>query len=189
MLLRYTSAVLLGTVATFGLLVLMRSVIADPLPAEDAGFKGHIVDWARIVKEHDPIVDPPTPKRPPPPDEPPPPMPTIIGGGGSPIGLWEEPTAAGGRRRGLPQPLLERWRVPAHRPGKSDLPQKGTYPGHRGVRAVGIRRHGNGNGTRPRCAVRRPAGLLRALCGHCRVEVQVQAESSRRQTRRGFRRP
>ena len=91
MLLRYTSAVLLGTVATFGLLVLMRSVIADPLPAEDAGFKGHIVDWARIVKEHDPIVDPPTPKRPPPPDEPPPPMPTIIGGGGSPIGLWEKP--------------------------------------------------------------------------------------------------
>ena len=98
MLLRYTSAVLLGTVATFGLLVLMRSVIADPLPAEDAGFKGHIVDWARIVKEHDPIVDPPTPKRPPPPDEPPPPMPTIIGGGGSPIGIWEkpQPPAVGG---------------------------------------------------------------------------------------------
>ena len=98
MLLRYTSAVLLGTVATFGLLTLMRSVIADPLPAEDSGIKGDTVDWVRIVKEREPIVDPPKP--PPPPDEPPPPLPpsdpTI---GGPTIGVpWEppEPPTPGG---------------------------------------------------------------------------------------------
>ena len=79
MLLRYTSAVLLGTVATFGLLTLMRSVIADPLPAVDSGIKGPMVGWARIVKEREPRIDPPTPKRPPPPDEPPPPLPIAFG--------------------------------------------------------------------------------------------------------------
>ena len=91
MLLRYTSAVLLGTVATFGLLTLMRSVIADPLPAVDSGVEGHMVGWARIVKEREPIIDPPTPKRPPPPDEPPPPLPIVFGDDGPTIGGWEEP--------------------------------------------------------------------------------------------------
>ena len=90
MLLRYTSAVLLGTVATFGLLTLMRSVIADPLPAEDSGIKGEVLDFVRLEKEHEIIVDPPMPKRPPPPDEPPPPLPIIIGDGPT-IGRWEEP--------------------------------------------------------------------------------------------------
>lgn len=91
MLLRYTSAVLLGTVATFGLLTLMRSVIADPLPAVDSGIKGDMVGWARIVKEREPIIDPPKPKRPPPPDEPPPPLPPIIIDPGGTIGWEGEP--------------------------------------------------------------------------------------------------
>lgn len=91
MLLRYTSAVLLGTVATFGLLMLMRSVIADPLPAEDSGIKGEELGIVRLVKEHDVIVDPPRPKPPPPPDEPPPPLPRESVFEGPTIGEWEEP--------------------------------------------------------------------------------------------------
>ena len=75
MLLRYTSAFLLGTVATFGLLTLMRSVIADPLPAEDSGIKGEVISFVRLVQERDIPVDPPRPEPPPPPDEPPPPLP------------------------------------------------------------------------------------------------------------------
>ena len=74
MLLRYTSAVLLGTVATFGLLTLMRSVIADPMPAEDSGIKGDLLEFVRLVEEREPVVDRRKPKPPPPPDEPPPPV-------------------------------------------------------------------------------------------------------------------
>ena len=97
MLLRYTSAVLLGTVATLGLLVLMRSVIADPLPVEDSGIKGDAITFARIVEELEIQMDPPRPEPPPPPDEPPPPLPPVaIDGDGPDIG-WEkpEPPAAG----------------------------------------------------------------------------------------------
>ena len=72
MLLRYTSAVLLGTVATLGLLALMRSVIADPLPAEDSGVKGEILDFVRIVEEREIVVEPTKPEPPPLPDKPPP---------------------------------------------------------------------------------------------------------------------
>lgn len=106
MLLRYTSAVLLGTVATFGLLTLMRSVIADPLPAEDSGIKGEVLDFVRLEKEHEIIVDPPKPKRPPPPDEPPPPLPPIVIDPGGTIG-WE-----GGPLEPVPEtegPLLNRY--------------------------------------------------------------------------------
>ena len=91
MLLRYTSAVLLGTVATFGLLTLMRSVIADPLPAEDSGIKGDILIWTRVVEEREVIVDPPRPKPPPPPDEPPPPLPPVVIDGDGPNIGWEKP--------------------------------------------------------------------------------------------------
>ena len=101
MLSRYTIALVLGSVATLGLLTLMRSVIADPLPAEDMGIKGDVLDFVRLVKERV-IVDPPRPTPPPPPDEMPPepprPDPDFDG---ETIGEWRpvEPTippAAGG---------------------------------------------------------------------------------------------
>ena len=74
MLVRYATATLLGTVATFGLLVLMRSVIADPMPAEDAGIKGDVLDFVRLVKEREDIYDTERPKPPPPPERPPKPL-------------------------------------------------------------------------------------------------------------------
>ena len=92
MLLRYASAGLLGIVATFGLLTVMRSVIADPLPAEDSGITGEVVDFVRLEKEHEVIIDPPKPKRPPPLDEPPRPLPPRPINGGATIGIWWEPT-------------------------------------------------------------------------------------------------
>ena len=100
MLLRYTSAVLLGTVATFGLLTLMRSVIADPLPAEDSGIKGDILDFVRLVEEREPVVNRRKPEPPLPPDRPPPTPPPdrdpfdreTIGGDWEPT----EPTPDGG---------------------------------------------------------------------------------------------
>ena len=96
MLLRYTSAVLLGTVATFGLLTLMRSVIADPMPAEDSGIQGDLLEFVRLVEEREPVVDRRKPEPPPPPDEPPPPVrPDIIIDG---------PTI--GREVGPPEPTL-----------------------------------------------------------------------------------
>ena len=90
MLLRYTSAVLLGTVATFGLLTLMRSVIADPLPAEDSGIKGEMLEIVRLVEEHKPIVKSRRPKPPPPPDEPPERLPRSTITDGPTIGRWWE---------------------------------------------------------------------------------------------------
>ena len=91
MLLRYTSAVFLGSLATFGLLTLMRSVIADPMPAEDSGIQGEVLEIVRLVKEHEVLVDPPRLKPPPPPDEPPPPLPRESVFEGPTIGEWEEP--------------------------------------------------------------------------------------------------
>lgn len=78
MMLRYTSAVLLGSVATFGLLMLMRSVIADPMPAEDAGVTGEVLDFVRLVEEHEFIRETRKPEPPPKPDEPPPPLPPCL---------------------------------------------------------------------------------------------------------------
>jgi len=71
MLLRYTSAVVLGTVATFGLLVLMRSVIADPMPVEDDGIAGEDLVFVRVVEEHEPENKRRKPEPLPPPVEPP----------------------------------------------------------------------------------------------------------------------
>ena len=147
MLFRYTSAVLLGTVATFGLLTLMRSVIADPLPAEDSGIKGDLLIWTRIVEERDIVIDPPRPKPPPPPDEPPPPLPRENVFEGPTIGGWGRAGTADSRPRRLRQPLPRRWQLPAHRQGESDLPAPGAYEGHRGIRPRGIRRYGNRGGS------------------------------------------
>lgn len=107
MLLRYTSAVLLGTVATFGLLTLMRSVIADPLPAEDSGIQGEVLEIVRLVKEHEVIVDPPRLKPPPPPDEPPPPLRRDDVFGDPTIGVWEEPEPPSIGGEGFDTPYLD----------------------------------------------------------------------------------
>lgn len=72
MALRYSVAVALGAVATFGLLLLMRAVIADPQPAQDTGIKGEVLDFVRLVQEREVIVKDRQIKPPPPPDEPPP---------------------------------------------------------------------------------------------------------------------
>ena len=94
MLFRYATATLLGAVATFGLLALMRSVIADPMPAEDDGIKGDVLGWARLVEEREfikktePPEPPPPPERPP---EPPPPDPYYTGPTGPTEWFPEEP--------------------------------------------------------------------------------------------------
>lgn len=80
MALRYSVAIALGAVATFGLLMLMRAVIADPRPAQDTGVKGEVLDFVRLVQDREVIVKDRRLKPPPPPDEPPPnqPRPDIV---------------------------------------------------------------------------------------------------------------
>ena len=72
MALRYSVAIALGAVATFGLLMLMRAVIADPQPAQDTGIKGEVLDFVRLVQDREVIIKDRQIKPPPPPDEPPP---------------------------------------------------------------------------------------------------------------------
>ena len=72
MVLRYSVAIGLGAVATFGLLMLMRAVIADPKPAEDTGIRGEILDFVRLVQDREVVIKDRRAKPPPPPDEPPP---------------------------------------------------------------------------------------------------------------------
>ena len=76
MVLRYAIGVGLGAVVTFGLLMLMRAVIANPEAATDSGIKGRVVDFVRVQEDQDVIVKRRKPKPPPPPDEPPPNIPT-----------------------------------------------------------------------------------------------------------------
>ena len=100
MLLRYTSAVLLGTVATFGLLALMRSVIADPMPVEDDAIASEPIVFMRIVEEHEPQRKIRKPVPPPPPAEPPavPPRPEPGGQGIEIISQPVEPSPPGGEQ-------------------------------------------------------------------------------------------
>ena len=72
MVLRYSVAIALGAVATFGLLMLMRAVIADPRPAQDTGIKGEVLDFVRLVEDREVMIKDRRVKPPPPPDEPPP---------------------------------------------------------------------------------------------------------------------
>ena len=72
MALRYAVAIALGAVATFGLLMLMRAVIADPQPAQDTGIQGEVLDFVRLVQDREVIIKDRRLKPPPPPDEPPP---------------------------------------------------------------------------------------------------------------------
>lgn len=72
---RYLGAVLLGGVVTFGLLMLMRAVIANPEAALEEGVQGHIVELVQVLEDQDVLVEDRLPDPPPPPDEPPPDLP------------------------------------------------------------------------------------------------------------------
>ena len=71
MVLRYSVAVALGAVVTFGLLMLMRAVISDPNPAEDSGITGDVLDFVRLEQDREVVSKDRKPEPPPPPDEPP----------------------------------------------------------------------------------------------------------------------
>lgn len=72
---RYLFGILIGAVVTFGLLWLMRSVIANPNAATDSGIKGVVVDFVKVQEDQEVEVKRLKPKPPPPPDQPPPDMP------------------------------------------------------------------------------------------------------------------
>lgn len=72
---RYLGAVLLGGVVTFGLLMLMRAVIANPEATVEDGVQGHIVELVHVLEDQDVQVEDRLPDPPPPPDEPPPDLP------------------------------------------------------------------------------------------------------------------
>ena len=78
MVLRYSIAIVLGAVATFALLMLMRAVIADPRPAQDSGIQGEVLDFVRLEQDREVVVKKRKPDPPPPPDEPPPNQPKPI---------------------------------------------------------------------------------------------------------------
>ena len=74
-MIRHIVGVLAGAVVTFGLLWLMRSVIANPDAATDSGVKGRVLDFVQVQEDQDVIIKNRVIKPPPPPDEPPPNMP------------------------------------------------------------------------------------------------------------------
>ncbi len=78
MVLRYSVAVALGAVVTFGLLMLMRAVISDPNPAEDSGITGDVLDFVRLEQDREVVSKDRKPEPPPPPDEPPDPQPKPV---------------------------------------------------------------------------------------------------------------
>ncbi len=75
MALRYGIGILGGVIVTFGLLWLMRSVVANPDAATDTGIKTSVVDIVQVEEDQEVIIKKRKPKPPPPPDEPPPSMP------------------------------------------------------------------------------------------------------------------
>ena len=74
-MIRHIVGVLAGAVVTFGLLWLMRSVIANPDAATDSGVKGRVLDFVQVQEDQDIIIKNRVIKPPPPPDEPPPNLP------------------------------------------------------------------------------------------------------------------
>ena len=74
-MIRHIVGVLAGAVVTFGLLWLMRSVIANPDAATDSGIKGRVLDFVQVQEDQDVIIKNRVIKPPPPPDEPPPNLP------------------------------------------------------------------------------------------------------------------
>lgn len=75
MIKRYVGGVLLGGVVTFGLLMLMRAVIANPDAAADSGIEGHVVELVQVQEDQAVQPEDRTPEPPPPPDEQPPELP------------------------------------------------------------------------------------------------------------------
>lgn len=75
MIKRYVGGVLLGGVVTFGLLMLMRAVIANPDAAADSGIDGHVVELVQVQEDQAVQPEDRTPEPPPPPDEQPPELP------------------------------------------------------------------------------------------------------------------
>ena len=75
MALRYGIGILAGAIVTFGLLWLMRSVVANPDAATDTGITTSVVDIVQVEEDQEVIIKKRKPKPPPPPDEPPPSMP------------------------------------------------------------------------------------------------------------------
>ena len=73
---RYVVGTLAGVVVTFALLWLMRSVIANPEAATDAGIKGRVLEFVQVQEDQEVIRQDRKPKPPPPPQEPPPDLPT-----------------------------------------------------------------------------------------------------------------
>ena len=72
---RHIVGVIAGAAVTFGLLWLMRSVIANPDAATDSGIKGRVIDFVHVQEDQEVIVKKRKPDPPPPPDEPPPNLP------------------------------------------------------------------------------------------------------------------
>ena len=93
MVLRYSVAVALGVVATFGLLMLMRAVISDPNPAQDSGITGEVLDFVRLEQDKELVTKDRKPEPPPPPDEPPPNQPKPVLSSDHTIGAEIRPVA------------------------------------------------------------------------------------------------
>lgn len=72
---RYGIGILGGVVVTLALLWMMRSIIANPEAATDAGIDGHNLELVHVQEDQDIIVKKRKPEPPPPPDEPPPSLP------------------------------------------------------------------------------------------------------------------
>ena len=75
MSIRFFGAVVFGGTVTLALLMLMRTVIANPDSAVEQGFTGHVVELVHVQEDRDVVVEPRLPEPPPPPDEPPPDLP------------------------------------------------------------------------------------------------------------------
>ena len=83
---RFWGIVLLGGVVTFGLLMLMRALIANPEAAVEDDVEGHVVELVQAIEDQevppkDRVLEPP-----PPPDEPPPELPPPSPDGGFVVG-------------------------------------------------------------------------------------------------------
>ena len=83
---RFWGIVLLGGVVTFGLLMLMRTLIANPEAGVEDDVEGHVVELVQAIEDQevppkDRVLEPP-----PPPDEPPPELPPPSPDGGFVVG-------------------------------------------------------------------------------------------------------
>ena len=75
MAIRFFGAVVFGGTVTLALLMLMRTVIANPDGAVEQGVTGHVVELVHVREDRDVVVEQRLPEPPPPPDEPPPDLP------------------------------------------------------------------------------------------------------------------